>query len=139
MSKRRERLESFREVVKRKRPDQPEVPKEPPMTTWELVRMWSLFAAALAVFAGLPILNNRKGRLNAIETRVDNWGTELSLLYTEVEALKRLELSYHGGDFFGGPPRRTDKERNDHNEKLIKSVREEVAPLIKEKLGYKPD
>jgi len=139
MSKRRERLESFREVVRRKRPEKSEAPKEPPMTTWESIRLWSLFAAALAVFAGVPIWNNRKERLDAIESRVENWGRDLSLLYTEVETLKQVELAYHGGNFMGGPPRRSDKERTEHNDQLIKAVREEVAPLLMGKLRYKTD
>lgn len=139
MSKKRERMESFREAVKRKRPEKPEVPKEPPMTAWESIRLWSLFAAAIAVFAGVPMWNNRKERLDAIEYRVEKWGSELALLYTEVETLKRIEISYHGGNILGGPTRKTDKERADHNEELIKSVREEVAPLLMGKLRYKPD
>jgi len=133
VSRKRQRLESFREVV-RDRPRGPRASK--PLTLRDRLAIWSALLAGLAVILGAPLWGLRVKHRATIESRVNNWGKELNLLPKEINGLKKAEFLFHGsGNPFVHVTSKSGEEMRAHKLRLLSEVRTEVAPLLESRLN----
>lgn len=121
MSKTRQKLETFREVVNR-RPARAK-PVEPFKWT-EKLKMVIIVVFGIGAMVVVPVMDARSNQRRSIDGTLRGWKSELGLTNDEVKMLAQLEYSFHGsGNPFMSSPKRTKVEWTEHRKQLASVVR----------------
>lgn len=122
MSKRRQRMQSFREAEKRIRRDPPEA--------WNLKDKLVVFGAlgsALLVFTVTPFLAINIRHRSAIDRRLNDWKHEYGLTESEVLRLREIEMSFHPLNLLGAPKPHTSEQSARHDQHLADQMNDKSA------------
>lgn len=122
MSKKRQRMESFREAEKRK--------LRPPPESWSMKDKFLVsgaFATALLVFSLPPFLSISFRHRNAIDRRLKNWKIEYGLSDSEILRLRETEFSFHRSNLLGTSKPLTSEQLAQHNQHLAGQMNAESA------------
>lgn len=124
MSKKRQRMESFGKVVKRK-PNLRPLPE--PWTIKDRVLVFGAFAAALLVFAGSPILRTVMAQRKIVSARLAHWKSQYQLSDAEVERLREIEFRVHGSGFRFASQTSSHQQNQTHKQELTQAMSPKAA------------
>ena len=124
MSKKRQRMKSFGEVVKRKPNLRP--PPEP-WTAKDRVMVFGAFAAALLVFAGTPILQTVMSQRKIVSSRLAYWKSRYQLSDVEVERLREIEFRVHGSGLQLASQTSSHQQNQAHKQELSQAMSSKAA------------
>ncbi len=120
MTRRRQRLESFSENVRRRKPrDSPDPPPPAILTLQEKVLVIGIPITVVIVPLILSILVSMKHSREAIERRIGEWQIEHRLSDERVQELRKVEFDFYGYGFlslFGSGP--SDDEHELHKQAI---------------------
>ena len=122
MSKKRQRMQSFREAEKR-------ILRTPPKP-WSLKDKLVVFGSlgsALLVFTVTPFLSMNVRHRSAIDRRLNDWKHEYGLTESEVLRLREIEISFHHPSLFGAAKPLTAEESALHDQQLADEMNDESA------------
>lgn len=122
MSKKRQRMQSFREAEKR----QLRTPPKP----WSLKDKLVVFGAlgsALLVFTVTPFLSMNISHRSAIDRRLNDWKNEYGLTETEVLRLREIEISFHPLNLLGAAKQLTSDQLAQHDQHLADQMNDKSA------------
>jgi hypothetical protein len=122
MSKKRQRMQSFREAEKRKLRTPPK-----PWTLKDKLVVFGALGSALLVFTGTPFLSMYMSHRNAIDRRLTYWKNEYGLSESEVLRLREIEISFHRPSLFGASKPLTAEESALHDQQLADEMNDESA------------
>ena len=124
MNKRRQRMESFREVVRQK-PNH-----RPPPEVWtrkDKLVVCGAFAAALLTFLGIPVLRSTIAHRQTVNQRLAAWEKRFQLSEPELLRLREIEFDFHGSSFQLVPETRTLQQLEAHKQELSRAMNPESA------------
>jgi hypothetical protein len=122
MSKKRQRMQSFREAEKR-------ILRTPPKP-WSLKDKLVVFGSlgsALLVFTVTPFLSMNVRHRSAIDRRLNDWKHEYGLTESEVLRLREIEISFHRLNLLGAPKQLTSEQLAQHNQHLADQMNDKSA------------
>ena len=122
MSKKRQRMQSFREAEKRTLRTPPK-----PWTLKDKLVVFGALGSALLVFTGTPFLSMYMSHRNSIDRRLNYWKNEYGLSESEVLRLREIEISFHHPSLFGAAKPLTAEESALHDQQLADEMNDESA------------
>lgn len=122
MSKKRQRMQSFREAEKR----QLRTPPKPWSVKDKLV-VFGALGSALLVFTVTPFLSMYVSHRSAIDRRLNAWKHEYGLTESEVLRLREIENSFHPFNLLGTAKQLTSEQMAQHDQHLADQMNDKSA------------
>lgn len=119
MSKKHRRLESFREVTKRRR----EKPTPPEPWTWkDRIGIWAAILLVLTMISASFLIPYSRFR-RSINSRLRDWKSKYHMSEQQFDSVRRIEKDFHSyGKVLSGAPAPTPEEVIKHHEEIAEQL-----------------